>query len=192
MSRNLTFSKPMTVVLGKNPYPSMPAFSNAQVLPLNSASDFEAIASLPNSNCPVYLSFDEHHRLLSELVEFFLENRKHTTVLLRISMPSGMRLPKNLLNERVLMLQDIEPEETKLRLTGEPFVAIDSQLVRFRLEQGNNQLTIRPYFELNSEEEIALENLLLNRGFDLNLNPIGSNKRSSSEAICSKTNDGVA
>ncbi|MCW9016324.1 MAG: hypothetical protein OQJ89_05115, partial [Kangiellaceae bacterium] len=68
MSRNVAFAKTTIAVLERNPYPGIPALSNAQVLPLNSAGDFESIASLPNSNCPVYLSFHEHHQLLADVV----------------------------------------------------------------------------------------------------------------------------
>ncbi|WP_444922477.1 hypothetical protein ACJJID_09275 [Microbulbifer sp. CnH-101-G] len=152
----------------RNPYPQNPKLCAAQTLPLQGESDFLAISLLPVGNIPVLLSFSEHYQLLVELLECVDHSGVEIeTILLRMQMPAGGRMPKLFLQERVLMLQDVQTEELILQKAGKPYLVVEDTLVRHPLESGRNNICIRICTAEDSDNLIAMiSEKLLNLGFD--------------------------
>jgi len=130
--------------LVRNPYPDLPKLCAARTLPLQGEVDFEAISILPVNSNPMLLNYAEHYRLIVELlarIDTF--ETKPDTFLLRMQMPAGGRMPKEFLDERVLMLQDVSGEEAILQSEGKLYIAIEDTLPRHPLEAGDNKIRIR-------------------------------------------------
>ncbi|WHI49612.1 hypothetical protein P3339_14155 [Microbulbifer sp. MLAF003] len=134
----------ITATLVRNPYPDLPKLCAARTLPLHREEDFEAISILPVNSNPMMLNFAEHYRLIVELLGCIKSfEARIDTYLLRIQMPAGGRMPKEFLDEKVLMLQDVRAEEAFLQREGKPYIAIEDTLPRHPLEAGNNKIQIR-------------------------------------------------
>lgn len=138
-------------VLTRRPFPLRASPALAQVLPLTKETDFARFAELTNCGTPVYVNFVEHYEMLSALVTKALEQWPELSVLIRISMPGGMRIPKTLLNDNVLLLEDIRPEEAKLTQYGVDVLVIEDYFVHLDMEKGNNDIALRLYSETPSE-----------------------------------------
>lgn len=118
----------------------------ARYMPLDNENDFDVFAELPSSQSPIFLNFAEHYQILNSLV--IKANTlwpDELCILIRLSMPGGMRLPKALLETNVLLMQDIEPEVKKLKGQVPRLLVIEDHLLRYQLEQGHNQMCISLY-----------------------------------------------
>jgi hypothetical protein len=133
---------------------------------LEGESDFSVLSSLPVSNVPVFVNHSEHYQLLSELIDCLFEHISDVSLLVRMQMPAGGRMPKVFLDERILMVQDVTNEETLLKKNEGPVVVLDDRIIRYPLEQGNNELCMRFYHCDESGAIVKnLFNLLTERGF---------------------------
>jgi|TARA_B110000114_G_scaffold182383_1_gene221572 hypothetical protein len=127
----------------KIPFPNKPSAALARFMPLTNDNDYNVFTNLPCSKAPVLINFIEHYQILNELVLFANELwQQELTILIRISMPGGMRLPASLLASNVLLMQDIQPEVKKLSGEVTHLLTIDDNFIRYHLEQGNNQISI--------------------------------------------------
>jgi hypothetical protein len=125
------------------PFANKPSAALARCMPLSNDNDFAIFANLPCSDAPVLINFIEHYQILNELVLFANELwPEELTILIRISMPGGMRLPASLLANNVLLMQDIQPEVEKLTGRVTHLLTIDDNFIRYQLEQGRNQISI--------------------------------------------------
>ncbi len=125
------------------PFAGKPSAALARCMPLSNENDFAVFADLPCSDSPILINFIEHYQILEQLVTFANSLwQQELTILLRISMPGGMRLPASLLASNVLLMQDIEPELK--RLTGQVtnLLVIEDCFIRYQLEQGDNSIVI--------------------------------------------------
>ena len=95
----------------KMPFAGRASLAQAMMLPLITDNDFEVFSQLDSSTKPVYLSIAEHFQLLSELVAIMQQQQPETNILVRVSMPGGMRLPANLLADNVLLMEQVQQEE---------------------------------------------------------------------------------
>ena len=126
------------------PFPHKPSAALARCMPLTSDNDFEVFARLPNSQAPILVNFIEHYQILDALVLRANEIwPNELTILVRLSMPGGMRLPKSLLASNVLLMQDVQPEIEKLSGCVSHLLVIDDDFIRYQLEQGNNDITVQ-------------------------------------------------
>lgn len=132
-------------VLQRRPFKQRATPAMAQILPLTTVNDFERFVELKSFGSPVFLNFFEHYDMLSQLVELAEKQWPELFVLVRVSMPGGMRIPKTLLKDNVLLLEDIEAEEQKLSQYNESVLVIEDYFVHFDMEKGNNQLALRLY-----------------------------------------------
>ncbi|WP_299587618.1 hypothetical protein [uncultured Microbulbifer sp.] len=152
----------------RNPYPKQPKPCVAQILPLEGESDFLAISQLPVGKTPVLLSFSEHYQLLVELLECVdSAGLEIDTILLRMQMPAGGRMPKQFLQDRVLMLQGVHEEELILHQQGTSYLVIEDTLIRHPLESGSNSLRLRIRCVADCNYLISrISEKLLQLGFD--------------------------
>ncbi len=162
----MTYPLMLRAKLTANPYPDTLKLCQARTLPLKGESDFSVLSSLPVSQVPVFVNHSEHYQLLCELTACLFEFLSDVTLLIRMQMPAGGRMPKAFLDERILMVQDVCSEENILKKNGESLVVLDDRIIRYPLEQGNNELAIRVYYC----DEVApliegLSKLLAERGF---------------------------
>jgi hypothetical protein len=134
----------------------------ARYMPLESENDFDVFAELPSSQSPIFLNFAEHYQILNRLV-----TQANTLwpeglcILIRLSMPGGMRLPKALLDANVLLMQDISSEVTRLKGQVPRLLVIEDHLLRYQLEQGHNQMNISFYqAESQADESEAFTQLV--------------------------------
>lgn len=134
-------------VLQRRPFKNRATPAMAQVLPLTKVNDFERFVELNSFGSPVFVNFFEHYDMLSQLVEQAEKQWPDLFVLIRISMPGGMRIPKALLKANVLLLEDIEAEEQKLSQYNEDVLVIEDYFVHLDMEKGSNQLSCRLYTE---------------------------------------------
>lgn len=135
------------------PFNNKPSAALARCMPLSNDSDFAIFTDLPCSDAPVLINFIEHYQILNELV--LLANElwpKELTILIRISMPGGMRLPASLLANNVLLMQDIKPEIDKLAGKVSHLLTIDDNFIRYQLEQGHNQIAINLHSVSNNQQ----------------------------------------
>lgn len=134
----------ITAALVRNPYPHLPKLCAARTLPLEREVDFEAFSILPVNSSPMMLNYAEHYRLIVELLACMKTfEPKFDAFLLRMQMPAGGRMPKEFLDQRVLMLQDVSGEESILQREGKSYLAIEDSLPRHPLEAGDNKIRIR-------------------------------------------------
>ncbi len=136
------------------PFTNKPSAALARCMPLANDNDFEVFANLPCSQASVLLNFVEHYQILNELV--LLANElwpDELTILIRLSMPGGMRLPASLLAHNVLLMQDIKPEIEKLSGEVTHLLTIDDNFIRYQLEQGNNEISINLH-SLHSDQQV--------------------------------------
>jgi len=134
------------------PFENKPSAALARCMPLSSDNDFTVFANLPCSDAPVLINFIEHYQILNELV--LLANElwpQELTILIRISMPGGMRLPASLLANNVLLMQDIQPEVEKLTGKVTHLLTIDDNFIRYQLEQGHNKISINLHSLANNQ-----------------------------------------
>lgn len=125
------------------PFPHKPSAALARCMPLTSDNDFEVFARLPNSEAPILINFIEHYQILDALVLRANDTwPDDLTILIRLSMPGGMRLPKSLLAPNVLLMQDVQPEIEKLSGSVPHLLIIDDNFIRYQLEQGNNDINV--------------------------------------------------
>jgi len=138
------------------PFTNTPSAALARCMPLSSESDFEVFARLPNSQAPILINFIEHYKILDALVlranELWPDD---LTILIRLSMPGGLRLPKSLLEPNVLLMQDITPELDKLSRGAGYLLTIDDSFIRYQLEQGDNQIAISLTSDNNDDDRFS-------------------------------------
>lgn len=133
-------------VLTRVPFKGALSAALARYMPLESENDFEVFAELPASDAPIFLNFAEHYQILDALVKFANQLwSEDLCILIRLSMPGGMRLPADLLQANVLLMQDVAPEVARLKGQVAHLLVIDDHLLRYQLEQGHNQLKISLY-----------------------------------------------
>ena len=141
--------------LEKMPFGNRPSKAGAQMLPLSKASDFEVFADFTSTDQPVLLSIPEHYEILSELAGLANEHLPNITMLVRISMPGGMRIPANLLADNVLLAEDLEAEEHKLvasltlnqdiNNSANPLLVIEDRFTRMEIDNNDNSIKLRLY-----------------------------------------------
>jgi len=146
--------------LSSLPFTNKPSAALARCMPLTNENDFEVFANLPCSQAPVLINFIEHYQILNELVLFANELwQDELTILMRISMPGGMRLPASLLADNVLLMQDIKPEVEKLSGEVPHLLTIDDNFIRYQLEQGNNDISINLY-SVNIDQQVIFSKFI--------------------------------
>lgn len=139
--------------LTRNPFPNTPSKAQARMMPIECENDFDVFANLPASQAPILLNFSEHFQLLAELVKSAQGIwPEHLSILLRISMPSGMRLPAPMLEPNVLMTQEIEPELSKLKKASGHVLVIEDRFVRFQIERGDNDISLKLFSDSDGEQ----------------------------------------
>lgn len=132
--------------LVRRPHPGKPSVALARTMPLSREEDFAVFTELPDSDVPIYLNFTEHFGILADMVTRANQLwNNEITLLVRISMPSGMRLPAPLLSDNVLLMQDTAPEEQKLKDSGHNVLVIHDFFARYQLDNGKNRIDIRLY-----------------------------------------------
>ncbi|WDE02323.1 hypothetical protein [Thalassomonas actiniarum] len=153
--------KPFTGTLTRRPFPNKPSIAEAQMLPLSSDSDFEVFTSFNSATCPVLLNVREHYQLLSDLVDEAQVCWPDVFILIRLSMPGGMRIPAKLLTDNVLLLEDITFEEQKLIDIASPLLVVEDRFSRVEIDNNDNSIHLRLYLgkELGKElgEELGKE-----------------------------------
>ncbi len=141
----------------RRPFPATMTPAMAQTLPLLTENDFEVFSSLPSNLTPVKLNFQEHYKILSDMVECAATNFPEITVLCRISMPGGMRILAGLLQDNVLLLQDVKPEEEKLLKQGKPLMVVEDYFAHYELEKGDNSMSVRLYDAAGEKQALPAE-----------------------------------
>lgn len=142
------------------PYPGKPSRSQARMMPIETENDFDVFANLPATDAPILLSFAEHHQMLAEIVENAQQLwPEGLSILLRISMPAGMRLPSALLTSNVLMVQEVEQELAKQLAHHRHLLVIEDRFARFQIERGNNQINLC-LFSDDDDQQSQFEQLL--------------------------------
>lgn len=142
-------------VLQRRPFKLRATPAMAQFLPLSKESDFARFAELTTHGSPVFINFAEHYEVLTNVVEQAMSAWPELFVLIRVSMPGGMRIPKTLLHDNVLLLEDVRFEEEKLAQYDENLLVIEDYFVHFDMEKGNNQFAMRLYSNSPAEAEFA-------------------------------------
>jgi len=127
------------------PFPHKPSIAEAQMLPLTCDSDFEVFTGFTSSSCPVLLNVREHYQLLSDLVDVAQKCWPGITILIRISMPGGMRIPAKLLTDNILLLEDITGEEQSLITVANPLLVIKDRFSRVEIDNNDNSIRLRLY-----------------------------------------------
>ncbi|WDE09094.1 hypothetical protein SG34_030460 [Thalassomonas viridans] len=127
------------------PFPHKPSVAEAQMLPLTSDSDFEVFTGFSSSSCPVLLNVREHYQLLSDLVDVAQECWPGITILVRISMPGGMRIPAKLLTDNILLLEDVAAEEQKLVAANKTFLVVEDRFSHVEIDNNDNSIYLRLY-----------------------------------------------
>ncbi len=152
--------------LEKTPFPTRAASAQARMMPLLNENDFEVMASLPTNETRVHLSFADYFELLSKLVNFALTHFPELElILIRVSLPSGIRLDKSLLQDKVLMLQEVHREEERCIKRQKSFLVIEDFICRFRLQDGDNRINLRLY-QVDDEHVVGeLKHFLTQHGF---------------------------
>jgi hypothetical protein len=150
--------------LVKMPYPTVPTKAAAGMLPLTTDNDFEVFSEFTCSQFPVYLSIAEHYQMLSELVDLANNALPDISIVLRISMPGGMRLPANLLADNVLLLEDIAAEERIQTADNIRFLVIEDRFSRLEIENNTNAIDLRLYNEATANSLQSLINHLHSHG----------------------------
>jgi hypothetical protein len=146
--------------LNNIPFANKPSAALARCMPLANESDFDVFSQLPCSDAPILINFIEHYQILNELV-----NQANAlwdcelTILLRISMPGGMRLPASLLADNVLLMQDVEPELKRLSSKVKHLLVIDDHFIRYQLEQGDNAIAIS-LFTLSAQQNTRFKQFI--------------------------------
>ena len=122
---------------------------------------------MPVSNVPVLVNHQEHYQLLCEIIEHILAIDSDSSIILRMQMPAGGRMPKLLLDDRILMVQDVEIEESlQSKCSNRTVWVLDDRIIRYPLEAGDNSLSIRIHNPADADSEKAsLEDLLTQRCF---------------------------
>ena len=145
--------------LVRRPFVGKPSVALARTMPMSREEDFAVFTELPSTDAPIYINFAEHYQILNDLVvaanKLWPDN---LNILVRMSMPSGMRLPAPLLADNVLLMQDVAPEVARLKDTGNPLLIIDDHLIRYQLEQGNNSFDMTFYSK--EDEKANFEQLI--------------------------------
>ncbi|ASP37675.1 hypothetical protein CHH28_02870 [Bacterioplanes sanyensis] len=134
-----------TFELTANPYPHTATLAQTMTLPLVTPRDFASVAALPVGDVAILLNHSEHYRLLEGLLHTAWQQLETLQVLMSMQMPAGGRMPRAFLDQRVLMLQCVEDEESRWPTNSVPLLVIDNALPRYPLEAGDNRLTLRLY-----------------------------------------------
>lgn len=138
-------------ILTRAPHPDKPSKAMSRMMPIENENDFTVFANLPPSDVPIYLNFGEHHQFLAALVTHAQKLwPEQLSILVRLSMPAGTRLPAPLLESNVLLCQEIEPELSKLQDSNQNILVIEDFFVRFQIERGNNDIHIQLFTHLDS------------------------------------------
>ncbi|KGJ93907.1 hypothetical protein [Colwellia psychrerythraea] len=131
--------------LSRMPFPDMPSIAEAQMLPLTTDNDFSVFANFTSSPYPVFVNVREHYQILSDLVDEAQLCWPKITIIVRISMPGGMRIPANLLADNVLLLEDITCEEQKLVVFENSLLVIEDYFTRIEIDNNDNSVRLRLY-----------------------------------------------
>ena len=131
--------------LTRMPFPHRASVAQAQMLPLFTDSDYEVFSQLTCTQRPVFLNVPEHYEILSELAAIASKTWENITIIARISMPGGMRIPVNLLADNVLLVEEVSLEEAQIRHSAQPVLIIDDRFSRIEIENNNNEIQLRLY-----------------------------------------------
>ena len=131
--------------LKRMPFAHKPSIAEAQMLPLTTDSDFTVFANFTSSPYPVLLNVREHYQILSDLVAEAQLCWPGITILVRLSMPGGMRIPANLLADNILLLEDLASEEKKLVTLIKPLLVIEDRFTRIEIDNNDNSVSLRLY-----------------------------------------------
>ena len=141
-------------VLTRMPFPHRPSIAQAQMLPLFTDNDFEVFSQLTCTQRPVYLNVPEHYEILSELVAIASQTWENITIIARISMPGGMRIPVNLLADNVLLVEEVSLEEAQISHSAQPVLVIEDRFSRIEIENNNNEIQLRLYHPDETSQDI--------------------------------------
>ena len=75
-------------------------------------------------------------------------------------MPGGMRIPANLLADNILLLEDLSAEEQKLLTGGAPLLVIEDRFTRIEIDNNDNSICLRLYFDEEHSSEFFPANAL--------------------------------
>lgn len=132
-------------ILTRMPFPHRPSLAQAQMLPLYTDNDFEVFSQLTCTQRPVYLNIPEHYEILAELADIAGKTWENITIVTRISMPGGMRIPATLLADNVLLVEEVAIEEAQISHSSQPVLVIDDRFSRIEIENNNNEIQLRLY-----------------------------------------------
>ncbi len=146
----------ITGVLTANPFENNVKLSLARTLPLMTEQDFYSMSTLPTSDVPVWVTHSEHYQLQLLILKAIEEMMpQDLVILLRMQMPAGGRMPKGLLRDHILLLQDVVGEEQQLIRQAQNFAVIDDHIIRYPMEAGDNRVTIRLYSRYQTQYSLA-------------------------------------
>lgn len=129
--------------LTRVPFVGKPSAALARIMPVENENDFAVFTDLPCSDSPILLNFIEHYQILNDLVtQANVLWPQNLAILVRISMPGGMRLPKALLADNVLLMEDVRPEVARLKDSDANLLVIEDNFIRYQLEKGDNSLSV--------------------------------------------------
>jgi hypothetical protein len=135
------------------PFPGKPSAALARCMPIENENDFSVFTDLPNSDSPILVNFIEHYQILAAMVtQANTLWPQNLSILVRMSMPSGMRLPKPLLLQNVLLIQDVAPEIKRLKTSNTDLLVIEDNFIRYQLESGSNTMNISLFSQSNDSQ----------------------------------------
>jgi hypothetical protein len=129
--------------LTSRPFGDRAVLAQMQSLPLIGEHDFAVAASFPGARAtPVFLSYAEHLEFLSLLVRELFARIPELQIVIRMRLPIQGRLPVELLDEKVLLLDDLTGDVGCLSIQNN-VLEIEDRFVRHPLEAGDNRIQLR-------------------------------------------------
>jgi hypothetical protein len=129
--------------LTSRPFGDRAVLAQMQSLPLIGEHDFAVAASFPGARAtPVFLSYAEHLEFLSLLVCELFARIPELQIVIRMRLPIQGRLPLELLDEKVLLLDGLTGDVGCLSIQNN-VLEIEDRFVRHPLEAGDNRIQLR-------------------------------------------------
>ncbi len=124
--------------------------SDCRVLPFHDDLDFETFEILgrPRRQRPgarTLLNYTQKYRLLADLLAAVRECSAGTSSELVLSsrMPSTVRMPAAMLGDDIVVVLDVDAEAARLAARGCSVIALYEGLIRYAIEEGENELVLR-------------------------------------------------
>ena len=132
-------------VLTGRPFGHRVTMAQMQPLPLVGEHDFAIAGAFHGSHgTPVLLNYAEHVELLALLVSTFLvQIPELDMIVVRMRLPTQGRLPRELLQDKVLLLDVLTEELGSLNIEHINVLEIEDRFLRHPLEIGDNRIRLR-------------------------------------------------